>query len=291
MNISQQHQPIKRSSTPRWLWGACFVALVALSLSLLAYAFPIMPADTAWGAVAGAKERAERAGRESGSFDVALPSSNHEIDYEQFLSTRTYEQLLSDDATGVVLGRYVDADSQEEEPDPPPMESIDLLLGEGCLHAQGECEACDELREMHREGEVDALCRVAVIPDIEAEGQFSVDIPLDERVDKLAVYRCDDGVLRTSYRTAGSGTDAVRIDSDAHGVQSPLGIAYNKDKPEEPKAATAHAYVPDDDGDDDAGWQKVLSGIMIIAVFFAGMLCILRIEEWVLDRIAKRRLR
>lgn len=238
------------------------VFLVFLSASI---AFAPFSADTAW----GLDSRAQAAEAERWQH---LPESTMQYETPGFQPEAYYEALFSDESTGVKIGRYVEASSSAEKPEAPIIESLNLLRGEECLHEEGACEACDELREMYRNGNVDALYRVEITTEYDGDGWLALTVPLDEKVSKYASYRCDDGVLKPSYMTvtakvAERGFTSASIDGDVHDLRSPFGIAYNKDKPQEPTTAPAHAYTPDDgDGEEQPNRPTILlTSIAIIA--------------------------
>lgn len=163
--------------------------------------------------------------------DVALARRVHTNDYAHQYNWEQYRPdnieipvelpdpvspdfTFKDEGSGASLSHYPDASSnaetESEEFAAPAIDALIVIHGEECLHGEGSCEACDELRDMYRSGDIDGLYRVEIIPDIEDEAEYSLTVPLDEEVPKYAVYRCVGGNLETSYSPirAGSKSDS-----------------------------------------------------------------------------------
>ena len=266
--------------------GRTLVPLGVACLLVIAFVFAVYPIDDAWAKRVNTQNY-DNYQRERGASEMI---SHGSVSFDADAKVADYS--FSDEASGVILSHYPqdssDLVSESGELIPPYVEHIDLQRGEECLHAEGACDACDKLREMYRYGEVDALCRATITPEIVSNDRFYLSVPLDTRVEKYTYYRCDGTELKSggaigTAKVAEEGFAAALIMGDSHAVQSPFGIAYNKSMSSESTASettandestksstmSVHAYTPDDDEDDEAEWLKILASVLEFVVGIA----------------------
>ncbi len=73
-------------------------------------------------------------------------------------------------------------------------ESLTVAQGLDCLHPQGSCEACDELRSMYDAGEVGELYCASLMPATSETEKIDIFFP-PQGASGVNVYQCADGKL------------------------------------------------------------------------------------------------
>lgn len=228
--------------------GLLGIICVILSMALCV----AVSAGTAWGKV--------KTGRDTG----VAPNKNESN------TERIGEYTFTDESSGVIL-KFSPNGGQSARNVTNSIESLDLRKGKECLHKEGTCDACDELRSMYDSGEVDELCRVTVEPEVNVAGQYGVLVPLTSNQIKYTCYRCDNGALKQVGKypvrlSAGGNTSYAPIYGDIDDVQSPIGIAYGKGNSSKTDQISVHAYTPDDSRkatDNKISWiTKVINKIL-----------------------------
>ena len=201
-----------RKTTGKWAKGDVFV-IVAL---MVLFAAIIVAAMLTPGSSTGRQGRSQLY-TQPPTLPAIRPTftSDHQITY----CTKT---LYTDGDTGVSVSAVLPSDSGEV--DLPAIENLAIAQGEDCLHAEGTCPACDELREMYRDGELDGLYRITVVPECDATGKFEVSIPIGVETNKLTRYWCDGGTLHSADSISPSGHLSIAtMSSDMQGIQTPMG--------------------------------------------------------------------
>ena len=285
MNRGTATNPSNESPRKPALSSLAASFLLVLSLGLAA-----CPVDAAWGRVSVGSSHPSQRFEEpapvapTGSFGTR-PTIDYTIDY-----------TFHDDASGATLthSSQESSDSASESEDfiPPNIEAIELQSGEECLHEEGTCAACDELRNMYRTGKVDVLYCAAIAIDSEASpsDEFILSVPLDTDAHSCTKYHCNNGELSFGLKTAqvGGNLRHTQLEGNLQELQSPFGVSFDTSESERTDSLTVHAYTPDDDGgdeEDDDNWlTNLLSIIAIVALFVAigypiGLIQ-LKIEEW-----------
>lgn len=168
------------------------------------------------------------------------------------VSTREPDYVIEDPDSGVTLSYFRSDSTLESERDLFHVENLRVVDGEGCLHAEGECDACDQLRDLYRDGEITELHRVSLSPAVECDGTFRLTIPLVSDSDACELYRCDGGTLESTHWTLVSeeqGVEKVYLSGDGVGIQSPFGIAFGRSdsKGFSAQRIEVHARIPPDD--------------------------------------------
>lgn len=258
--------------------------LLALSLGLAA-----CPVDAAWGRVSvGSSHPSQR-------FEEPAP-----VAPTGSFGTRptrpTNDYTFHDDASGATLthSSQESSDSASESEDfvPPNIEAIELQSGEECLHEEGTCAACDELRNMYRTGKVDVLYCATIAIDSEASSsdEFSLSVPLDTDAHSCTNYHCNNGELSFGLKTTqvGGNLRHTQLKGNLQDLQSPFGVSFDTSESERTDTLTVHAYTPDDEGEDeedDDNWLTILLSIIAIIILFVAIgypigLIQLKIEEW-----------
>lgn len=257
--------------------------LLALSLGLAA-----CPVDAAWGrASVGSSHPSQR-------FEEPAP-----VAPTGSFGTRptrpTNDYTFHDDASGATLthSSQESSDSASESEDfvPPNIEAIELQSGEECLHEEGTCAACDELRNMYRTGKVDVLycATIAIDSEVSSSDEFSLSVPLDTDAHSCTNYHCNNGELSFGPKTAqvGGNLRYTQLKGKLQDLQSPFGVSFDTSEPERTDTLTVHAYTPDDGGgdDDEDSWLTNLLSLIGIVVLFVAIgypigLIQLKIEEW-----------
>lgn len=257
--------------------------LLVLSLGLTA-----CPVDAAWGRVSvGSSHPSQR-------FEEPAPV----VPTGSFGTRPTIDYTFHDDASGATLthSSQESSDSASESEDfvPPNIEAIELQSGEECLHEEGTCAACDELRNMYRTGKVDVLYCATIKIDSEAysSDEFTLSVPLDTVADSCTHYHCDNGELSpgTKEKWVSGNSSYAQLKGSLQDLQSPFGVSFDTSESERTDSLTVHAYTPDDDdGDDDEdeedSWLTNLLSLIGIVVLFVAIgypigLIQLKIEEW-----------
>ena len=282
---SSYESPRKRAPFPL---AAGFV--LALSLGLAA-----CPVDVAWGrASVGSSHPSQR-------FEEPAPVAPT----GSFGTRPTIDYTFHDDASGATLthSSQESSDSASESEDfvPPNIEAIELQSGEECLHEEGTCAACDELRNMYRTGKVDVLYCATIEIDSEAysSDEFTLSVPLDTVVDSCTNYHCDNGELSSGAKEkwVSGNSSYARFRGNLQDLQLPFGVSFDTSESERTDGLTVHAYTPDDDYDDDGAgdgdgdgdeedsWLTNLLSLIGIVVLFVAIgypigLIQLKIEEW-----------
>lgn len=259
--------------------------LLVLSLGLTA-----CPVDAAWGRVSvGSSHPSQR-------FEEPAPV----VPTGSFGTRPTIDYTFHDDASGATLthSSQESSDSASESEDfvPPNIEAIELQSGEECLHEEGTCAACDELRNMYRTGKVDVLYCATIKIDSEAysSDEFTLSVPLDTVADSCTHYHCDNGELSpgTKEKWVSGNSSYAQLKGSLQDLQSPFGVNFDTSESERTDSLTVHAYTPDDDYDDgdededeEDSWLTNLLSLIGIVVLFVAIgypigLIQLKIEEW-----------
>lgn len=261
--------------------------LLVLSLGLTA-----CPVDAAWGRVSvGSSHPSQR-------FEEPAPV----VPTGSFGTRPTIDYTFHDDASGATLthSSQESSDSASESEDfvPPNIEAIELQSGEECLHEEGTCAACDELRNMYRTGKVDVLYCATIKIDSEAysSDEFTLSVPLDTVADSCTHYHCDNGELSpgTKEKWVSGNSSYAQLKGSLQDLQSPFGVSFDTSESERTDSLTVHAYTPDDDYDDgdedededeEDSWLTNLLSLIGIVVLFVAIgypigLIQLKIEEW-----------
>ena len=255
--------------------------LLALSLGLAA-----CPVDAAWGrASVGSSHPSQR-------FEEPAPVAPT----GSFGTRPTNDYTFHDDASGVTLthSSQESSDSASESEDfvPPNIEAIELQSGEECLHEEGTCAACDELRNMYRTGKVDVLycATIAIDSEVSSSDEFSLSVPLDTDAHSCTNYHCNNGELSFGPKTTqvGGNLRYTQLKGNLQDLQSPFGVSFDTSESERTDTLTVHAYTPDDEGEDeedDDNWLTILLSIIAIIILFVAIgypigLIQLKIEKW-----------
>ena len=264
-------------------------SLAASFLLVLSLGLAACPVDAAWGRVSvGSSHPSQR-------FEEPAPVAPT----GSFGTRPTIDYTFHDDASGATLthSSQESSDSASESEDfiPPNIEAIELQSGEECLHEEGTCAACDELRNMYRTGKVDVLYCAAIAIDSEASpsDEFILSVPLDTDAHSCTKYHCNNGELSPGAKEkwASGNSSYARFRGNLQDLQSPFGVSFDTSESERTDSLTVHAYTPDDDyddGDDDEeedSWLTNLLSLIGIVVLFVAIgypigLIQLKIEEW-----------
>lgn len=265
-------------------------SLAASFLLVFSLGLAACPVDAAWGRVSvGSSHPSQR-------FEEPAPVAPT----GSFGTRPTIDYTFHDDASGATLthSSQESSDSASESEDfiPPNIEAIELQSGEECLHEEGTCAACDELRNMYRTGKVDVLYCAAIAIDSEASpsDEFILSVPLDTDAHSCTKYHCNNGELSPGAKEkwASGNSSYARFRGNLQDLQSPFGVSFDTSESERTDSLTVHAYTPDDDhddGDDDDeeedSWLTNLLSLIGIVVLFVAIgypigLIQLKIEEW-----------
>lgn len=239
-----------------------------------------MPIDSAW-----ATARRLPTDQQQNQGVPSLPNiSNQQQPYNNNVKIEQWDYSFTDESSGATILHY-GSESESEGYTAPDVQALRVEHGVAALHAEGACEACDEIRERYQTGEIDALYRVMIVPDIEAGDDFTLSVPLGSEAHSYALYRCIDGELDVSYM-AKNNSDAtltdVSVNGSAGGLQSPFGVALDASRPEELDSVQSSmtnsseatstrnmppAQTPDngDDDDDESSFDKWKGVILVIA--------------------------
>lgn len=233
--------------TSKWAMLACVVLVAVVAVS---------PFNDAWG-------RGVRTNANTDQYQHYQEEFGAPVSFSAEASKPVQpDYSFEDEASGASLVHHPEnasnSETNSEGFEGPYVEALVVVRGEECLHEEGSCNACDELRRMYHDGEVDALCRVAITPNPGEVGdeRFSMSVPLDtnEKVTGYLIVRCDDESLAqegSGLHGGNSGFTRVTLRGDTQTIQSPFGIVYNNSASGKTASTTTHAYVPDDDDDDN----------------------------------------
>lgn len=257
---------------------------IALLLAMLAGLY-YMPIEPAWGTVITQPNEYNQSNQGVDRISDTTHQANPSFDAP---SIRRVDYSFTDEHSGASIthnesGESASAGNSVERKD-FGVQSLQVEQGESALHPEGSCEACDELRKKYRAGDIGALFRVSILPDLATEEQFTLTVPLDKETRGYALERCVDGKLEVSYLFSDSKFNQdmalaeVRLSGSVSDLQSPFGIVYDVTNPDEVQsdAPTRHTYAqtPDEGNDDELSllerWGKallfLLCGFAICAV-------------------------
>lgn len=182
---------------------------------------------------------------------------------------------IVDEQTGV--GLYVHRALMEGE-------SLAVVQGLDCLHAQGSCEACDELRHMYDAGEIGELYCASLVPATSETDKIDIFFP-PQGASGVTVYQCADGKLietaplrlrsyvyfETEYQTpfgvlrelpSTAADESEEIASGTGRVSSAKSYVHDY----EPDEGAAHV-ANDEEAEDPAGdWASIVGILIAIGV-------------------------
>lgn len=193
-------------------------------------------------------------------------------------SENTYRPVITLESQNGLQLTIIRSDGNSVEPTESSGErlddySLETAEGEGALHAEGACEACDALREMHRQGVVSNLYNFLLLSEkVLPDDRFDFHLPVSDE-ERVAVLQCQDGIL-TECDALHNGRLSVSsdylspfgiVDGDHFSNAAELGIkvkgARHKDSDEEVSKGIHVVHYAHDNEDYSTDNDKAMNGV------------------------------
>lgn len=250
----------------------CIAACVVGAIILLSL---VLPEAEAWAVVRH---------RDADNARYYSQRQNEHYDVKFVISTCDFE--YADEVSGAKLSHYSytssDGSSDSEAFSPPEIEGLYLREGEGCLHEEGSCEACDKLREMYRSGEIESLFCASIECDQSVDASFRLSVPVNKEPSSYRLFTCNDGELvEVDAKEKASSDNPVARTGSLDELQRPFGVAYFESSSQSYPGMEVHAYTPDEEEDDDPDFLGFIIGLLC----FAGVVAALIVASRVLPRL------